>query len=52
MRVQANEKTDEICHAAESMSQQLRLVEPHETSVHAVGKLVEDGKRLVKECYK
>ena len=46
------EKTDEICRAAESTSQQLRLVEPPETSVHAVGKPVEDDKRPVKECYK
>ena len=36
----------------ESTSQQLRLVEPPETSVHAVGKPVEDDKRPVKECYK
>ena len=46
------EKTDEICRAAESTSQQLRQVEPPETSVHAVGKPVEDDKRPVKECYK
>ena len=46
------EKTDVICHAAESTSQQLKLVEPPETSVHAVGKAVEDDKRPVKEYYK
>ena len=46
------EKTDEICRAAESTSQQPRLVEPPETSIHAVGKPVEDDKRPMKECYK
>ena len=36
-------KTDEICRAAESTSQQLKLVEPHEQSVHAVERQATKG---------
>ena len=39
-------KTDEICRAAESTSQQLKLVEPEEQKVHAI------DRQPTKECWR
>ena len=35
------QKTDEICRAAKSTSQQLKLVEPQEIAIHSVRKTTE-----------
>ena len=45
------QKTDEICRAAESTSQQLKLVEPQEMAIHSVRKTTEEDRRKVKECW-
>ena len=45
-------KTDEICRAAESMTEQMRIVgqSTNETSVHAVRKFSGQKKRMTKEA--
>ncbi len=45
------QKTDEICRAAESTSQQLKLVEPQEMAIHSVRKTTEEDRQKVKECW-
>ena len=43
-------KTDEICHAAESISQKLKLVEPQELAVHTVERLGGDMLSSKENC--
>ena len=46
-------KADEICRAAESTSQQLKLVESPEASIHVVDRPPDDSERKhMKECWK
>ncbi len=45
------QKTDEICRAAESTSQQLKLLEPQEVAVHSVRKTTKEDRRNAKECW-